>query len=126
MSGTTSKSYQRLYRRTAQFEPIDGEEWRRISDEIEVSSYGRVRLSVIIPLHGSPVTDNKGNHSYLRVKARGKNYYIHTLVAEAFLGPRPIGFDIHHKDANRWNNTVENLEYVTRSANLRAIRRKNP
>lgn len=36
---------------------------------------------------------------------------IHLLVALAFLGPRPGGYHTHHKDGDKTNNNVENLEY---------------
>lgn len=44
---------------------------------------------------------------------------VHTLVAAAFLGPRPPGMDIDHIDANPRNNSASNLEYVTRAENER-------
>lgn len=43
---------------------------------------------------------------------------VHQLVAESFIGPRPTGADVNHRDGNRKNNCVENLEYVSRSENL--------
>jgi len=43
---------------------------------------------------------------------------IHQIVAEAFLGPRPPGFDVCHSDGVRENNSVGNLRYATRSENL--------
>ncbi|MFA6981739.1 MAG: NUMOD4 motif-containing HNH endonuclease [Patescibacteria group bacterium] len=42
---------------------------------------------------------------------------IHTLVAEAFLGPRPEDRVVHHKDGNRDNSHIDNLEYVTVAEN---------
>lgn len=36
---------------------------------------------------------------------------VHSLVAEAFLGPRPDGYQVRHLDGNRSNNRVENLCY---------------
>jgi hypothetical protein len=42
---------------------------------------------------------------------------IHTAVAEAFLGARPQGAHINHKDGNRTNNHVDNLEYVSPAEN---------
>lgn len=48
-----------------------------------------------------------------------KNANVHTLVAEAFLGPRPEGMVVHHKDGNRDNCHLSNLEYVTLAENAR-------
>jgi hypothetical protein len=42
---------------------------------------------------------------------------IHTLVAEAFHGPRPAGMDVRHLDGDSLNNCVENLRYGTRTEN---------
>lgn len=43
---------------------------------------------------------------------------VHVLVAKAFLGVKPKGYDVNHKDGNKLNNELSNLEYVTRSANV--------
>lgn len=42
---------------------------------------------------------------------------IHRLVAEAFLGPCPIGREVAHVDGNPRNSSVSNLRYVTRAEN---------
>lgn len=44
---------------------------------------------------------------------------IHSLVADAFLGPRPEGLDICHSDCDKMNNDYRNLRYASRSENLR-------
>lgn len=41
------------------------------------------------------------------------------IVAEAFIGSRPDGKQINHKDGNRQNNCVDNLEWVTPSENMK-------
>lgn len=47
-----------------------------------------------------------------------KNGIIHRLVTEAFI-PQVIGKPhINHKDGNKFNNTVENLEWVNQTENL--------
>jgi hypothetical protein len=43
--------------------------------------------------------------------------HVHSLVAEAHIGPRPAGMEINHKDGDKGNCAVSNLEYVTRSEN---------
>lgn len=38
---------------------------------------------------------------------------VHRLVAETFIGEVPKGYHVHHKDANKLNNCVANLEVLT-------------
>ena len=49
-----------------------------------------------------------------------KTRTIHQLVAEAFLNHKPCWYDlvVNHKDFNKLNNDVENLEIVTHRENL--------
>ena len=43
---------------------------------------------------------------------------IHSMVAASFIGNRPIDRHINHIDGNKQNNTVCNLEYVSRKGNM--------
>ena len=43
---------------------------------------------------------------------------VHVLVALTFIGPRPQGLEICHRDGNPANNAVDNLRYDTRTGNL--------
>ena len=56
---------------------------------------------------------------YSRVNLGGNLFYVHRLVAWAFLGPPPekCAWQVHHRDGDRSNNHVQNLEYVTPSQN---------
>jgi len=42
---------------------------------------------------------------------------VHSLVLQAFVGPRPRGFDICHKNHKRDDNCLINLEYGSRAYN---------
>lgn len=63
----------------------------------------------------------KGGYHRVTVQARPKRRHIlvHVLVAAVHLGPRPEGYEVNHKDGNKANNAVSNLEYVTPGQNVR-------
>lgn len=48
---------------------------------------------------------------------KSKFRLVHSLVMEAFVGPRPDGLDVCHNDGNRRNNHLDNLRYDTHSNN---------
>lgn len=54
---------------------------------------------------------------FLIDRRRREPWYVHRLVALAFLGPIPTGYEVNHINADRADNRVENLEYVTHKAN---------
>ncbi len=46
-----------------------------------------------------------------------RRHLFHALLAEAFIGPRPDGMYVLHRDDNPDNNSIENLYYGTPSEN---------
>lgn len=89
----------------------------------QVSNLGRVR-SLPKGGHKETITMNCGHDScgYFQAKlsAKGvqKSYKVHRLVALAFI-PNPKKYkEINHKDENKENNEVTNLEWCDRSYNL--------
>ena len=72
----------------------------------------------------------KHKNGYLQVELAKdgvkKMYLVHRLVAESFI-PNPSSLPIiNHKDENKKNNNVENLEWCTFSYNSRYSIRNNP
>lgn len=60
---------------------------------------------------------------YLRVALasgghRTRNYHVHTLVLEAFVGPRPAGYQACHNSGNAHDNRAANLRWGTASENV--------
>jgi hypothetical protein len=51
------------------------------------------------------VTLSSASHSTTRT--------VHSIVMEAFVGPRPLGFQVAHEDDNGCNNALNNLSYKT-------------
>lgn len=49
-------------------------------------------------------------------KIRGR--YVHRLVWESFNGPIPPGLEVNHKDGNKRNNRLDNLEVGTKRQNF--------
>lgn len=59
---------------------------------------------------------NNGNgylYKQLKHEGRYRNFYIHRLVLMVFIGERPDGMVICHKDGDTTNNNLNNLRYDT-------------
>lgn len=93
------------------------EEWRPVTGretEYEVSSLGRVRNA-----RGRVLRPQRGSHGYPHVDlGRNKTKLIHILVATAFLGPVPEGQEVRHRNGNKFDPRVRNLQYGTRLQNI--------
>ena len=68
----------------------------------------------ILRLH---IKDNGYCQVELRKNSKGKHLLVHRLVAEAFLSNPQNKEQVNHKDGNKLNNNVNNLEWVTCSEN---------
>lgn len=95
----------------------------------EVSNLGRVRSlfrtvthphsgKKTIPARELGQSINRGGYVQVVLSKDGKSkpYRVHRLVLSAFVEPAPDK-DANHKDGDRTNNTLDNLEWVTRSEN---------
>lgn len=101
----------RRYQSTEQFNRLDPEKgcW-------QVSSHGRVCNTRGVVSYGS-----LKETGYYTVKVLNKDFFVHRLVAFAFLGPPPTAhaWPVHHLDGNPSNNRLDNLRYVTHQENMR-------
>ena len=64
-------------------------------------------------------------NGYKTVSLKNKKYRVHRLVAEAFLDNNENLPYVNHKDENKENNNVDNLEWCTASYNLNYGDRNN-
>lgn len=110
------------------------EEWRELpgyDGRYQVSNLGNFRsVSTNRCIHGrlTPIRriknlsliDNGNGYLYVSISngRKRKNVYIHRAVAEAFI-PKEEGKNVvNHKDFNKKNNCVENLEWCSPKQNV--------
>ena len=82
-----------------------------------VSTSGRVRFTT--RSQARVTFGHCGATGYHRVNTSRRSLLVHRLVATTFLGqPRSLDMQVNHKDRDRGNNNVSNLEFVTPSQNV--------
>lgn len=99
------------------------QEWRRIVFGGELTDYEVSESGVVRRINNhhiiKPAVHKDGYH-VIRIRHCGKTIteYAHRLVATAFI-PNPNEYEIvNHKDENRQNNSVSNLEWCDRRYNM--------
>ena len=113
--------------------------WKDIegfNGRFSVSSEGRVKQNALTYKSSNGITYSFDEHiiepttwqsRYLRVDLIWKHInkrlctYVHKLVIETFLGPRPYGMEIDHINRNYLDNRLCNLRYVTKSENMQNV-----
>lgn len=82
----------------------------------QISSIGRIKGR-----GGKILSPFVNERNYLKIglskNGEKKNYFVHKLVAEAYV-PNPNNYpEVDHIDGNKQNNAVENLRWVDHSTN---------
>lgn len=97
----------------------DDEKWVKISrnnKEFYISNKGRIKNNDSINRLEVLIDSLQGYKKYI---CNGKGYLVHRLVAETFLeNPNNLSI-VNHKDCNKKNNDVNNLEWTTIGKNLK-------
>lgn len=107
------------------------EEWKRIkTDELvtkyEISNLGRCRNSEKLNWKSGGILNPKfnkanGYYSYTicdKSWTKNKYMYAHRLVLQHFQPIDNIELQVNHKDGNKTNNRLDNLEWCTRIENM--------
>lgn len=97
--------------------------WKTIEgyEDYQVSNYGRVKSKKCSKEKISKLSITK--HGYYTISLYKdkikKTMNVYQLIAIAFLNHKPCGMDlvVNHKDFNKLNNHVDNLEIVTQREN---------
>lgn len=121
----------------------EGEEWRPVvgfEGAYEVSDLGRVRsldrvrtakqrvrsgrlATITQRLRGKVLRPGIASNGYPTVALNSETRTVHSLVADAFIGPRPDNHQIRHLNGNRLDPTKNNLCYGTVTENALDVAR---
>ena len=103
------------------------------NENYEISNMGRIRRAIdSLPCGNGTIAYKKGKVLKTYINRTGyvtqilsysnrknKTQPIHRLVLETFIGPCPKGHECNHKDGNKLNNKLINLEWITHSENMK-------
>lgn len=89
--------------------------WAKLYDVYEVSNLGKVRNSKT----GRELKQFVGKDGYMRTQIAGKTFVVHRLVAYVFIRNTTGKDFVNHIDGNKANNCASNLEWCTRSENMK-------
>ena len=105
-------------------ENLSNEIWRDVvgyEGLYQISNLGRVKSLLFGRERILKTRYNVEGYAVIKLtrKDKGKIYPIHKLLAQAFI-PNPENKPIvNHKDGNKMNNNLDNLEWVTHSENVK-------
>jgi hypothetical protein len=119
--------YMNKNKSTISIQAIDGEVWSDIpgwGGLYKISTLGRIysirRRKILVPVKNGPITKDK--QQYLTIKLCLQKQYqckIHRLVAQTFLDNPENLPEVNHKDSDRANNALSNLEWVDHDQNMK-------
>ncbi|AIF72098.1 HNH endonuclease [Bacillus phage Riley] len=102
---------------------MEKEVWKSLKDVVEcgddysVSTLGNVINNKLGKLMSHNINKQGYHHLGLRYKGKRKYYRVHRLVALAFIENPENKPEVNHKDGDKDNNTLSNLEWATTAEN---------
>jgi len=98
------------------------EKWSDIKGfggDYQVSNLGRIKSFKQKKEKILKIQKYSNGYNFITLSFNGeqKGYLLHRLVIKSFVGDIPIGLDVNHKDGNKDNNCLNNLEVITKSEN---------
>jgi len=98
---------------------METEIWKPVvgyEGKYEISNLGNVRF-----IYKRLLAPDYTDYRHVRLSKSGyeaQTVTVHSLVAKAFLGLPPVSnMEINHKNGDKYDNKLENLEWVTRAEN---------
>ena len=94
-------------------------------DGVPVTCYSDGSITVIDGRIGTRTRAFGYNHcdGYRVRRIRNKQILVHVIIARAFLGTKPEGYQVDHINGDKADNRPENLRWTNQSQNLRGARR---
>ena len=83
-----------------------------------IECYDIRKTGEIFTLDGKKVSQYDNGYGYLNIRHNGSYYRVHRLVATKFIPNPENKSDVNHIDGNKKNNSLDNLEWTTRSENV--------
>lgn len=120
------KGYENIYQVSnyGRIRSVDRKYKSKLKYQKEIIKKGKILKPIV----------NKNGYQYVNLSKNGKTkiFLLHKLIADCFLdknnfkyidekdrkGLKSKKLDINHKDENKTNNKIENLEYCTRKYNI--------
>jgi len=92
--------------------------WKKIQEypKYEISNLGRIRKNNYIKKR---ILDSGYYRVHLSKNNKQKTLYVHVLLATTFIKEIPKNYIVNHKDGNKLNNNLSNLEIITKKENVK-------
>ena len=99
---------------------MENETWKIMKENpnYEVSNLGKIRNTKTKRIRKTTI-NNKGYEKFIiYINEKPKSFYVHRVVANNFIENLNNYLEVNHKDENKLNNSVDNLEWCDGCYNL--------